>query len=48
MHSTYDVLADHERRVADSLQARERRMRSRAQKYARPRERRSLLAWLAL
>ncbi|MCZ4520024.1 hypothetical protein O4220_16035 [Rhodococcus ruber] len=48
MHPTYDVLADHERRVADSLRAYDRRVRSRAQNDHRPRVRRSLLAWLAL
>lgn len=48
MHSTYEILADHERRVADSLRAYDRRVRGRAQNDGRPRARRSLLAWLAL
>ncbi|MGV8875536.1 MAG: hypothetical protein ACOH2Q_23635 [Rhodococcus sp. (in: high G+C Gram-positive bacteria)] len=47
MHYTYDVLADHELRVANSLRAYDRRVRMRAQTDARPRRRRSLLAWLA-
>nr|WP_296773963.1 hypothetical protein [Rhodococcus sp. (in: high G+C Gram-positive bacteria)] len=56
MYSTFDSFAEHERRVADSLQAYERRARVASRKKSEPHAHRgasrafgsSLRTWLAL